>query len=374
MNESVIVGDAALTPISYAIPNATEGAALNTIVAHFTDANPNASVADYIGLNGQPITIHWGDGQTSLGTVQIDTANGGGFDVVGSHTYADENGSYTVSVDLQDKGGAQVNLSNPIAVNDAALTPISYAIPNATEGASLNTIVAHFTDANPNASVADYIGLNGQPITIHWGDGQTSLGTVQVDTANGGGFDVVGNHTYADENGSYTVSVDLQDKGGAQVNLSNPIIVNDAALTAISYAIPNATEGASLNTIVAHFTDANPNASVADYIGLNGQPITIHWGDGQTSLGTVQIDTANGGGFDVVGSHTYADENSSYTVSVDLQDKGGAQVNLSNPIAVNDAALTAISYAIPNATEGAALNTIVLTSLMLILMLMLLTI
>ena len=58
-----------------------------------------------------------------------------------------------------------------------------------------------------------------------------------------------------------------------------------------------------------HFTDANPNGMAGDYSAV------ITWGDGSTSTvtSTATADgqiVAAGGGFDVIGIHTYQEEGS----------------------------------------------------------------
>jgi hypothetical protein len=66
--------------------------------------------------------------------------------------------------------------------------------------------VATFTDADPNAVAGDFTAV------IHWGDGQTPAGTVTSDSD--GGFDVIGDHTYAGL-GGYKVKVVIHDAGGS---------------------------------------------------------------------------------------------------------------------------------------------------------------
>ena len=121
-------------------------------------------------------TIHWGDGQTSTGTVSY---SAGTYSVTGSHTYADETPAghpYAVTVDVSDDGGSRLLGigQTTVAVADANLTDTSSAVAaTSTEGASTGTIVvATFTDANPGDNTEDFTA------TIHWGDGQTSTGTV----------------------------------------------------------------------------------------------------------------------------------------------------------------------------------------------------
>jgi hypothetical protein len=75
---------------------ATRSAPLNTVVASFTDDLPNAAPSDF------NVSISWGDGQTTPGTVTRN--NQGGFDIIGSHTYA-EDATYAVGISATDPGG-----------------------------------------------------------------------------------------------------------------------------------------------------------------------------------------------------------------------------------------------------------------------------
>src|SRR5206468_12733947 len=178
---------------------------------------------------------------------------------------------------ISDKGGSQATVTSEVMVSDAALTASGDSI-SATEGASFAGQVATFSDADRNGALSDYTAM------ITWGDGQSSTGTISLGA--GGTFAVSGNHTYADE-GSYTVSVQIADAGGASISTTGSATVGDAALNAQGASI-NATEGAAFSgAVVATFNDANLSAAAGDFTA------TISWGDGGSSLGTV---TANGGG------------------------------------------------------------------------------
>src|SRR5947208_2883051 len=160
-SSTATVADAALTATGTTIA-ATEGAGFSGTVASFTDADPNGTSSDYSD------TIDWGDGTTTSGKI---IANGtGGFDVVGSQTYAEE-GTYTLGVAITDVGGSSTTASSTATVADASLSASGTAFA-ATEGASFTGTVASFTDADPNGTVTDYTA------SIDWGDGTTSSGTV----------------------------------------------------------------------------------------------------------------------------------------------------------------------------------------------------
>lgn len=70
---------------------------------------------------------------------------------------------------------------------------------------SVNPVVATFTDADPNARARDY------SVTIAWGDGQTSAGTVT--RSSDGPFVVRGRHTYL-RKGTRKVVVRITDGVG----------------------------------------------------------------------------------------------------------------------------------------------------------------
>ena len=242
-------------------------------MASFTDADPNAVAGDY------SVTINWGDGASSAGTV---TANpNGGFNVTGSHSYAEE-GTYGTSVTIIDAGGSTASATSTATIADAALSATGTTITG-TEGAPATT-VATFTDANLGATPADLSAA------ITWGDGASSAGTITANPS--GGFNVTGSHSYAEE-GTYGTSVTIIDAGGSTASVTSTAAIADAALSAAGTAIIGK-EGATIAAPVASFTDADPNAAVGDYTA------TITWGDGTNSAGTI---TANpSGGFNVTGS------------------------------------------------------------------------
>src|SRR5262249_10653120 len=152
------------------------------------------------------------------------------------------------------------------------------AVASATEGMSFSGAVASFTDGDAFAIPANYI------VTIDWGDGTpTGSGTVVANP--GGGFLVMGTHTYAEE-GSSTVKVTVLDDGGSSASVSSTMNISDASLSATSSTF-TATEGMAFSGPVASFTDTNSGGTVSDFSA------TIAWGDGITTTGTV---SANGGG------------------------------------------------------------------------------
>jgi hypothetical protein len=151
-------------------------------------------------------TIHWGDGQSSAGTLQtVNTFGGSGTTISGSHTYAEE-GDYSGTVDLvEDCGTGSETIAFSADAADAVLSASAHDF-SATATIAFSGVGAHFGDANPTAPVSDFT------VTISWGDGQSSAGTVSLSQS--GGFDVTAGHTYTAA-GSFPVTVSVHDLGGA---------------------------------------------------------------------------------------------------------------------------------------------------------------
>jgi uncharacterized protein (TIGR03118 family) len=171
----------------------------------------------------------------------------------------------------------------------AALSGTSVPLsPAPVEGASVTGIVAKFTDADTNTDPAAYA------VSIDWGDGKVSKGTVAVDPA--GGFDVSGTHTYSGP-GAFRITARVGDADGDATSIATTNVVGEASISATGTTI-HATRGKALSkVVVATFTDADPALKASVFFA------TIDWGDGQTSAGKVVA--VKRGGFRVLGSHKY---------------------------------------------------------------------
>ncbi len=304
--------------ISNAAPvAAVEGTAFSstTVLMHFADANTSAVAADF-----PTVSINWGDGQIGTGTVVA--SEGGGFDVIGGHSY-DHAGKKTIVTTVTGSGEGVVTGATKVNIANAALSLTANTIAP-TEGSTFSGKVAHFTDANAAASAIDFTA------GIVWGDGSTTTGTVVA--ANGGGFDVNGVHTYAEE-GTPTVSVTITGLGGGTASGNATATVADAALHSTGATITGVEGSALTGVTVASFTDDDPAGTSTDYTAV------IHWGDTTTSAGTV---AANGhGGFNVTGTHTYLHAGDK-PVSVVITDAGTATTTAGPTTAtINNAAVNA---------------------------------
>jgi hypothetical protein len=296
------VADALLTSAGNNF-SASVNLAFSGKVASFTDANTSPKLADFSA------SVSWGDGASSTGTI---IANGtGGYDVKGSHTYT-STGSFTVSYSVNDVDGATATGTATATVTEPAPSVAAVTF-NATEGGTFNGQLGSLTDADPSLIASDFAA------TITWGDGTTSSGSV---TSNGlGGFNVAGNHKYAEE-GTYSVTVSVTAKGSAPGVGNGTAFVADAPIAATGYNLT--CKGTIFSDTVATFTDADPFGVAGDYTA------GIVWGDGKSSNGTV---VKFGSGWKVTGAHSYL-KRGRYTVTVHIKDEGGSTANATTNINV----------------------------------------
>jgi Aspartyl protease/FG-GAP-like repeat len=221
--------------------------------------------------------------------------------------------------------------------DDGALTVTATDI-QATEGAPFGGVVGSFTDSDP---LAQHFTAS-----INWGDGQTSFGMMNAN--NQGGFNVTGNHVYAEE-GKYAVTITVKDSKGRLDSDTSNAQVADAAITVGSVPVV-AVEGRSFSGKVGSITDANPMGAATDFTA------TIDWGDGQSSAGVV---TSTGGfGFAINGTHSYLEEGP-FTIKVTATDDGGSSGSSSQAITVSDAPITVGVVPVTGVVEGTSFNGIV---------------
>jgi hypothetical protein len=297
---------------------ATEGDSGTTIVLGTindlgSDPSPDPT---YVGQ------IDWGDGSSSAAFID-------GTTVEGTHAYAEE-GSYTASVDVQDDGNSTASGQVTVNVADAPITVSVQGPPNPIEGqAFTNAVVGTVTDQNLNAPGGDFSG------TIDWGDGHTTDATFSAVPGQPGTFNILGSHTYAEEQG-YDMVIAATDVGGSSDTSSNMFDVADAPISLSAADQVNATEGITTPMVtVATLTDTNPNASAADFTNN----VMINWGNGNSSPAAL-APGAQPGTFLVQGSNLYAEEGQ-YTITVTANDVGGSVADPVNNYAdVQDAPIS----------------------------------
>lgn len=295
-------------------------------VATFTDGNSFAVASDFSA------TINWGDGSTGTGTVAA--APGGGFQVSGSHTYA-QSGSVPVSVSVADIHGAHTTVTGAVSLGPAPPANGSATSISAVEGRPFSASLGSFTDLTPTASATSFT------TTVNWGDGTSSTGTVTAGTA--GLFHVSGAHAYH-RYGTYPVTITVRNSSGSD-SMAGAAVVHDAALSGSPVAI-TALEDVTFAGVVGTFTDANPFATASGYTA------SIDWGDGHTSGGSV---TAIPGGFEIEGAHAFSQIETG-TVTVTIGDGGGSTTTIHSPVQVGappaPSTRIVLSPATPTGSDG----------------------
>ena len=102
-------------------------------------------------------------------------SDNGKFIVSGEHAFKEE-GSYTITVTIDDQGGASAKVTLDTDVEDCGSPPPSGQPSSRPNRSSFNGVVATFTDDNHNAKPGDYFTP-----TINWGDGSVTDGTIVFD-------------------------------------------------------------------------------------------------------------------------------------------------------------------------------------------------
>jgi hypothetical protein len=267
----------------------------NQPVATFTDPGGAHSVSEYSA------TIDWGDGSNaSAGTITFN-AGTSVFAVNGQHTYAEE-GAYPLRVVMDHSLAPSVTATSTALVTDPSVIAIGGATVAAQEFRSFGPqTLAVFTDPAGNETTGDYSA------TINWADGTSSAGTIALNAA-GTAFSVLGSHTFT-QLGSQAVSVtihhgtapDVTTQSTVQVGLP-PIVLTTAPLTWRAWSPLEAPDNA---LAVISFVD-------------NTTTVTIDWGDGTTSLGSVSPFVVGGAGA-ALGTHTWT-ETGHFNVTVTVND------------------------------------------------------
>jgi hypothetical protein len=281
--------------LNLASPSCPENGVYSGTVATFTD--PGAGPASDFTA-----TVRWWDGTTTQAVITARPS--APTDVSATHACS-EAGSHSFTVTVNDEGGASSSASGALQVYD----PQPQAAGNsfsAVEGQRVGQeTLATFTDPG-NGSASEFTA------TIGWGDGTTSTGSVQP--SSGGGFAVLGSgHAYADD-GSYQLTVTINDRDGSSVTVYPAATVSDAALTAAGGSLAG-TVGQPVSGTIARFSDAGGGPE-SEFTA------TVHWGDGSTGAGTVVPDPV--AGYDINASHTYAAPGN-YDITISVADRGGSQ-------------------------------------------------
>jgi hypothetical protein len=234
----------------------------------------SGKVASGCPTTAPSVTISWGDGASSIGTVD---SSG---DVSGSHTYAEE-GSYSGQVT-----GCVHTSTFTVDVADAPLSATPGATVNGTPGQSFTAPLVGFKDQNPGAPGSDFSA------TVTWGDGSQSAGTV---SAGGSGFLVTASHTYAAA-GSFAAAVTVTDRGGSQARAQTTVDVA-ASHAHATFTAPAGSLPAGQQLVLDASASRSSGATIRSFDWtMDGKQVAVC--DGSTS----QLSTR----FSAPGSYTFA--------------------------------------------------------------------
>jgi hypothetical protein len=352
-NSNVGVSDAPLTLVRGSIGETIpEGGSLasSTIYGVFHDPDQcNGGLGDFT------LTADLGDGtptQPDIATSFIhavpDAGGNCNWDVELDPNWFNiyiEEGTYHVVWTVKDAGGNLLSIPSTIEVPDAPLTSSGAVLPTIYEGNQFSGQLGTFADGNSNGFFPTDCEQEGnwppgltnpaEPDATHyhgsvtWGDGAVTDATI-THVPGGCTFNVSAAHTYNEE-GTYTIHVELQDEGGSVTFFDSTITVADAPLTSTSpQTAINSTQHLTLtNELVGKFTDTDPFGAVADYSAM------IAWGDGVQAPGIVERDPAGGNLFDVYGAHTYASSFSNSTgATITVFDTAGSKTQWTDPVTV----------------------------------------
>jgi YD repeat-containing protein len=172
-----------------------------TTLATFSDDDPQAQASDFL------VGIAWGQGNSTPTSGNLVQANPDGtFSVVLQAPWSNiPVGDYTVFVTIADAGGASTTVAIA-AVVTAQITPQPAAGLAAVAGLPTGPI-----ELEPFAQIG---GLPlDDAVSISWGDGTTSEGTVGMGPDHPNQAGVLGQHTYQSP-GTRAVRVTITDQGG----------------------------------------------------------------------------------------------------------------------------------------------------------------
>ncbi|MHC5540781.1 hypothetical protein ACYOEI_21380, partial [Singulisphaera rosea] len=298
-------------------------------LATFQDLAEVQPTVDPLDVNEYSATIDWGDGTMTAGTLSLSA--GGYVTISGTYSHGYEPGRFRITVTLHDDDGSTASAVIVAVVTDPAGPElvVPTGIINEVEGQPFNAALASF-QFTPPLDPDDGLYIS----SIDWGDG-TRWGGNGARLNDDSNYIYHGQHTYV-EDGTYTVTLKVQtasDDGEDAGDLdtyyyvTDTIIVAEPTLGLIGAGTLNAVEGQSFTGTVA---------TVANSVLLGQDPdcsVTINWGDGKTSPGSIS-------GTSIVGTHTYAEE-ATYAPKVTVTDDGQS-ASASDTMVVTEPTLTLV--------------------------------
>jgi uncharacterized membrane protein len=243
---------AQLTPASQTLSKPGTAAFLLTV--NNTGNTEDAYTATITGTNG-PITASFMglDGQPTQ-TIPVFRLPGLSTGAILLQTNLADLGQGTVQVQVQSLSQGGPSTAATATVMAAASKPppppatageqpitLSVASVTAIEGQTIDQQVATLTDNDPAASTFS--------VSIDWGDGTTSAGTVAPVSGSPGAYVVQGQHTYADE-GTFRIRVTAADSGSAHDSGGSTATASGKA-TVEEALLPDGTRGTANQRFIA---------------------------------------------------------------------------------------------------------------------------
>jgi hypothetical protein len=229
-------------------------------------------------------TIQWDDGTQSDGSIvpQSDSR----YAVVGSHDYGVKGQFQNVTIHVTASDGSSEDDYRALLTKVQGMEFIEGSEPGANTGPFdlVSGSIASFWDADP----ADPSAYN---VSINWGDGASSTGSVQRQP--GGRMWVYGQHTYT-SSGVFPMSVTINRPGATLTAPGEAEIDYGSGIRFVDR--PN------FGFAGTGFTDL-PLVSFTGRLSADQYTASVDWGDGTTSYASVAV---RDGKFIVVGSHDYS--------------------------------------------------------------------
>lgn len=268
--------------------SATAGKFFSDTIDMYTDTCTGNSASDFTA------TISWGDGAATATATSTASVGTGSDTVTGTSFSTTEGSTFTGSVApfTESYSGADASdFTATINWGDGTTSTGTEGDDLTAIGTTFTGTVATLTDMFTDNSASDFT------VTIDWGEGATSLGAI---SGSGGSFTMTGSHTCTTDRGAVPVLV--------RISADCPGTATDIAVSAadvtmkgplVAFTTVTTTEDIPIAATVACCADSTTALTASDFT------VTIDWGDGATSPGTVVEANAI---VQVTGTHTCTDD------------------------------------------------------------------
>lgn len=294
---------------------------VNVLPSQFSLALQNNSITEngFASLSGtflEPgvldthvVTIDWGDGSSPITlSLPAGVVNFSGI----THQYLNDPSTgpdkYTITAKIVDDDEPQTPVVASIDVGVANAAPtVASLLLNATTITEGGQVLL-------SGSIADIGTLDGHTLTIDWGDG-TAVTEKEL-SAGITSFAAIA-HTYADDShalaaGQFAISLTVKDRdGGIAIANTSITVLND---TPTISGIVVTSNDLPVTGAVPEGTKLKVSGSYADAGLIDQQQVRIYWGDGTSSLASVNSKLRT-----FTATHTLVDDRPSTLPSVDDQ-------------------------------------------------------